>query len=65
MDKQKLVPYVSLAVVVIAGASYLVFLAFTWRQMQADRSKAYAKVDAVLDKLPKEGHESGNAGPDN
>lgn len=43
--------YVAIAVVVVAGMAYLVFLGMTWRQLQDDRITRNEKVDALLDKL--------------
>ena len=66
MDAKKVTPYVSVIVIVGIGVAYLVFLTFTWSQLQRDRSQRYARIDEALDRLPKTNNDdSGNARPDN
>jgi len=49
---QRLITATAVVVMAMAGIAYLMFLAFTWREMQKDRTASYAKVDALLDRLP-------------
>lgn len=48
---QKVVMVTATAVMVVAGVAYLLFLAFTWSQLQHDRSARYSKVDELIDKV--------------
>lgn len=49
----KLTPIVAMAAIGILVASYLIFLYATWNQYQNDRLTRDAKIDALLDRLPK------------
>jgi hypothetical protein len=39
-------------VVVAMGAAYLIFLAATWNELQKHRAASFAKIDAILDRMP-------------
>jgi len=40
----------AMSMIMLAGIAYIIFLAYTWRQLQADRSERYSRVDALLDR---------------
>lgn len=42
---------IAITVMVVAGAAYLVFLAASWNQMQADRVVRDRKINDLLDTL--------------
>ncbi len=67
MDAKKVLPYVTIAMVIGVGVSYMLFLAFTWRQMQADRTRTYSRVDEIIDRMTAkpEADDSADAGPCN
>lgn len=50
----RLAPIVAMVVIVAIGVAYLLFLAATWTQLQRDRTAAFAKVDEILDRIPRE-----------
>lgn len=49
----KLVPVIACLVLVAMFVAYMIFLIYTWQQLQRDRSAAMAKVDGILDRMPR------------
>lgn len=51
----RLVMIIAIGVMLAIFTAYMIFLAYTWQQLQRDRSVALSKVDEFLDRLPKTG----------
>lgn len=60
LDRDKIV-LIGLGCMFLITASYLLFLASTWVQFQADRNNRMEKINELLDRLPKS-QSSGNDG---
>lgn len=58
LDQKKLAAIAAGAIFLMA-ATYLVFLAATWVQFQADRNNRMEKIDELLDRLPQPGSNDG------
>lgn len=50
---QKLITVIAIGVMLAIFTAYMIFLAYTWQQVQRDRSAALTKVDQFLDRMPK------------
>lgn len=49
----KLLPIAAVLIMLAMFVAYMIFLVYTWQQLQRDRSAAMAKVDGILDRMPK------------
>jgi uncharacterized protein YpmB len=49
----KLISVIAIGIMLAIFTAYMIFLAYTWQQVQRDRTSALAKVDQYLDRLPK------------
>lgn len=49
----KLLPLFAMLALVAMFVAYMIFLVYTWQQLQRDRTVAMAKVDGILDRIPK------------
>lgn len=49
----KLTPWVTLCMITLIGVSYFVFLYATWMQFQRDKTARDAKIDDLLERIPK------------
>lgn len=52
LTNSKLVPVIACLVLVAMFVAYMIFLIYTWQQLQRDRSAAMARVDGILDRMP-------------
>lgn len=53
LDPVKLTPWVAVSVLVLIGASYLVFLYASWHQFQQDKAVRDDKINELLERLPR------------
>jgi len=44
---------IAIGIMLAMFTAYMIFLTFTWQQLQNDRRAAFAKVDDLIDRLPK------------
>lgn len=49
----KIIPLLACIALVAMFVAYMIFLVYTWQQLQRDRSAAMAKVDNLLDRMPR------------
>lgn len=47
---QKLITATAVTVIAVAGVAYLIFLIYTWNEMQKNYAMRYQRVDDLLDK---------------
>lgn len=50
---QRLITIIAIGVMLAIFTAYMIFLAYTWQQVQRDRTLALNKVDQFLDRMPK------------
>lgn len=50
---QRLIMIIAIGVMLAIFTAYMLFLTYTWQQLQRDRSVALSKVDEFLDRMPK------------
>jgi len=48
----KVLSIIAVFVMLAIFAAYMIFLVYTWQQLQNDRGAAIAKVDKLLDRFP-------------
>lgn len=53
----KLTPVIAMVAIGVLVGAYLLFLYASWNQFQTDRAARDAKIDELLDRLPKAANE--------